>query len=192
MFSQELERLIPELRAYARMLCADRDRADDIVQNACLKAWKARRTFDPKKGSFKAWMFVITRNEFLQDVRKSKRTDTYCPSAFEATLTEECQLASRAECSEAIRQLFALNQDQRDVFILVIAVGYSYEEAASILKCSVGTVKSRINRARAKLIQKLSEDDALNRPRSSPRLDDRFHQVQDVFGYAEQIVGRAA
>ncbi|MCR9270599.1 MAG: RNA polymerase sigma factor [Henriciella sp.] len=192
MFSQELERLIPELRAYARMLSADRDRADDIVQNACLKAWKARRTFDPKKGSFKAWMFVITRNEFLQDVRKSRRTDTYCPSAFEATLTEECQLASRAECSEAIRQLFALNQDQRDVFILVIAVGYSYEEAAKILNCSVGTVKSRINRARAKLIEKLSQDNVRDPSGSAPGIEDGFHQVQDVFGYADQIVRRAA
>jgi len=67
MFTIDLEKIIPELRAYARMLCADRDLADDIVQNACLKAWKARDSFDPEKGSFKAWMFVITRRLILNN-----------------------------------------------------------------------------------------------------------------------------
>lgn len=192
MFTHDLEALIPELRAYARMLCANRDFADDIVQNACLKAWKARASFDPSKGSFKAWMFVITRNEFLQVVRKSKRTESHCPSAFETWLTQECQLAHRAEYSDAIRQLFTLNQDQRDVFILVVAVGYSYEEAAKILNCSVGTVKSRINRAREKLIEKLSglTNDREESNDSTPEFG--FLAVQDVLGYAQRLIDRAA
>lgn len=192
MFTQDLEALIPELRAYARMLCANRDFADDIVQNACLKAWKARASFDPSKGSFKAWMFVITRNEFLQVVRKSKRTESHCPSTFETWLTQECQLVHRAEYSDAIRQLFTLNQDQRDVFILVVAVGYSYEEAAKILKCSIGTVKSRINRARDKLIAKLSglADDTEETDAAQP--DVGFLAVQDVLGYAQRLIDRAA
>ena len=193
MFTQDLESLIPELRAYARMLCADRDLADDIVQNACLKAWKARASYDPAKGSFKAWMFVITRNEFLQMVRKSKRVESHCPSAFENWLTQECQLANRAEYSDAIRQLFALNQDQRDVFILVVAVGYSYEEAATILKCSIGTVKSRIKRARDKLIAKLTAPaDDVAEDAAESQTDYGFLAVQDVLGYAQSIVDRAA
>ena len=68
MFAAELEKIIPDLRAYARMLCGDAARADDIVQNACLKAWDARASFAPEKGSLKGWMMTITRNEFLQDV----------------------------------------------------------------------------------------------------------------------------
>ncbi|MEP1142585.1 MAG: RNA polymerase sigma factor [Henriciella sp.] len=192
MFTTDLERVIPELRAYARMLCADRDLADDIVQNACLKAWNARESFDPAKGTFKGWMFVITRNEFLQDVRKSKRTDYHAPTDLENWLTQECQLSTRAECSEAIRQLFALSQEQRDVFILVVAVGYSYEEAAQLLKCSIGTVKSRINRAREKLISKLSEQTPPEPSDDGLTIALPFHELTDVFGYADKLVRSAA
>ncbi len=192
MFTQDLESLLPELRAYARMLCADRDLADDIVQNACLKAWKARNSFDPQRGSFKAWMFVITRNEFFQMVRKSKRMENHAPSAFEAWLTQDCQLTNRAEYSDAIRQLFTLNQDQRDVFILVVAVGYSYEEAAKILNCSVGTVKSRINRAREKLIEKLTKPSEVTADLSESPIQNGFLAVQDVLGYAQDLIDRAA
>lgn len=192
MFTIDLEKIIPELRAYARMLCADRDLADDIVQNACLKAWKARDSFDPEKGSFKAWMFVITRNEFLQDIRKSRRTDYYAPTDFEQWLTQECQLSTRAECSEAIHQLFSLSQEQRDVFILVVAVGYSYEEAAQILDCSMGTVKSRISRAREKLISKLSEQTPPETSDAALTITMPFHELKDIFSYADNLVRRAA
>ena len=65
MFAKELEKLLPHARAYARMLSGDRELADDIVQNACLKAWNARKSYDPAKGSFKAWMFSITRTGFF-------------------------------------------------------------------------------------------------------------------------------
>lgn len=190
MFTQELETVLPELRGYARMLSSDRDVADDIVQNACLKAWTARNTFDPEKGSFKAWMFTITRNEFLQHIRKQKRTDCYAPSDLENWLVEDCQMTNRASCSEVIRQLFTLHPDQRDVFILVVAVGYSYEEAAKICGCEIGTIKSRINRARKKLTEKLDASQAGDVERASS--DGDFHNVMDIFGYADRLVKRAA
>ena len=142
MFATELEKIIPDLRAYARMLCGDAAKADDIVQNACLKAWDARASFAPEKGSFKGWMMTITRNEFLQDVRKQKRIDCYAPNDIEDWLVEECQLSNQAECSEAISQLFQLGREQRDVFILVIAMGYSYEEAAQICNCSIAAARN--------------------------------------------------
>ena len=141
MFTNELEKTLPHLRAYARMLCHDKDMADDVVQNACLKAWNARKSFDPKRGSFKSWMFTITRNEFLQLMRKRRPVDYYAPRDFESRLVQDCQLESRTNCSEAIKQLFSLNPEQRDVFILVVAVGYSYEEAAAICGCEIGTIK---------------------------------------------------
>ena len=190
MFADELEKLLPEIRAYARMLCVDRDLSDDIVQNACLKAWKAQDSFDPRKGSLKAWLFVITRNEFLQYMRKNKRMDVHAPTDFENWLTQDCQMSTRAACSDAIRELFSLNADQRDVFILVVAAGYSYEEAASILNCSVGTVKSRINRSREKLQARLTapEDDAVE------CMEDSFSflGIQDVFGRMDALVQPAA
>lgn len=190
MFTQELETLMPELRGFARMLCGDRDLADDIVQNACLKAWTARQSFDPKKGAFKSWMFTITRNEFLQHVRKQKRTESYAPSELENWLTEECQLNTRASCSDAIKRLFALKPEQRDVFILVVAMGYSYEEAAAICKCEIGTIKSRINRARKQLS---SEPDLTTSEDRAPQSSyPGFHGVRDVMGYAEALVQRAA
>ena len=190
MFADELEKLLPEIRAYARMLCVDRDLADDIVQNACLKAWKAQDSFDPQKGSLKAWVFVITRNEFLQHIRKNKRMDFHAPTDFENWLTQDCQMSTRAACSDAIKELFALNPDQRDVFILVVAAGYSYEEAASILNCSVGTVKSRINRSREKLQARLTsveEEADLDADNSNA-----FLGIQDVFGRVEALVQPAA
>lgn len=189
MFTNKLEKLIPEMRGYARMLCGSRDLADDIVQNACLKAWNARKTFDPDKGALKAWVFTITRNEFLQHLRKQKRVDVYAPSDLENWMVEECQMSQRAAFSEAIGALFNLNAEQRDVFILVIAAGYSYEEAASICKCSVGTIKSRINRARTKLIEQLNSDDG-----AITAGDDtaRFHNMRDLLVYVDHLVEKAA
>ncbi|MEM1148614.1 MAG: sigma-70 family RNA polymerase sigma factor [Pseudomonadota bacterium] len=189
MFTEALEKIIPEIRGYARMLCGDRERADDIVQNACLKAWDARRRFDPKKGSFKAWMFTITRNEFLQAVRQQTRTDARDQSVFAAGLSEDCQLLNRAACSEAIQHLFALKPEQRDVFILVVVAGYSYEEAAKICKCSLGTIKSRINRARAQLEALYSDASEVSEMRERPR---SFHAIADLLLYADRLVQRAA
>ena len=191
MFAKELEKLLPHARAYARMLSGDRELADDIVQNACLKAWNARKSFDAAKGSFKAWMFSITRNEFLQHLRKTKRIDCYAPSDLENILTTDCNLAHKTECSEAIRQLFTLSPEQRDVFILVVAAGYSYEEAAKICGCSIGTIKSRINRARAKLV---SETDAIA---VASRNDDGtdcvpIQTIPDLIDYVEDLVRPAA
>lgn len=190
MFTDELEAILPEIRAYARMLCSNRDMADDIVQNACLKAWKARASFDPKRGAFRAWMFTITRNEFLQLVRKQRPVDCYDPAEFEYRLVQECQLESRLACSDAIQALFKLSAEQRDVFILVLAAGYSYEEAAMICNCSVGTIKSRINRARSKLSELLatSEKDDLHSAAQSIE----FHGLDDIFGRVDALVKDAA
>ena len=190
MFAVELEKILPELLGFARMLCRDASRAEDIVQNACLKAWNARKSFSPEKGSFKAWMMAITRNEFLQDARKNQRIDCYDPSDLEDRLVTDCQLSHRAECSDAIQQVFRLGREQRDVFILVVAMGYSYEETAAICKCSVGTIKSRINRARAKL-NAMRHDDQLEGAEVEES-DLPLQNIGDLCGYAEQLVLSAA
>lgn len=190
MFTTDLENVIPDLRAYARMLCRDRDMADDVVQNACLKAWDAQASFDPERGTFKAWMFTILRNEFLQMVRKRRPVDCHAPEHFEQRLVQACQLDHRNDCSDAIKQLFLLSREQRDVFILVVAVGYTYEEAARICNCSVGTIKSRINRARAALAEIRASQEAVSAPADKDRA--RFHSLSDIFGYVENLVQQAA
>ena len=190
MFTTELETLLPELRGFARMLCGDRDLADDIVQNACLKAWTARTSFDPQQGAFKSWMFTIVRNEFLQHARKHKRVESYAPSELENWLTQDCQFSTRASCSDAIKRLFALKPEQRDVFILVVAIGYSYEEAAKICNCEVGTIKSRINRARKQLSE--TQVDPVTGAEMQGKSHPGFHGVRDIMGYAEALIQRAA
>ena len=123
-------------------------------------------------------------------VRKQKRIDCYAPNDIEDWLVEECQLSNQAECSEAISQLFQLGREQRDVFILVIAMGYSYEEAAQICNCSIGTIKSRISRARANLafIRERAEDAETSDTAITPAP----HSIQDLCGYAEQLLHSAA
>lgn len=190
MFAADIEKILPDLRGFARMLCGDRERADDIVQNACLKAWRARASFNPAKGSFKSWMMKITRNEFLQDLRKHKRIDCYAPSDLENWLIADCQLANQAECSDAIQKLFTLDRNQRDVFILVVAMGYSYEETAEICRCTVGTIKSRIHRARAKL-HALRDADTDFRTAHAGDLP-VISGIDDLCGYAEGLVQSAA
>ena len=150
----------------------------------------ARESFSPDKGSFIAWMMTITRNEFLQDVRKTKRIDCYDPHDLEDRLVSDCPLSHQVECSEAIQQVFRLGREQRDVFILVVAMGYSYEEAAAICKCSIGTIKSRINRARAKL-QSMRESDEIG-DETLPVPEIPLHSIGDLCGYAEQLVQSAA
>lgn len=190
MFAAEIEKIIPDLRGFARMLCGDPARADDIVQNACLKAWRARESYCAEKGSFKSWLMTITRNEFLQDLRKNKRVECYAPSDLENWLVEDCQLASQAECSDAIRQVFTLGREQRDVFILVVAMGYSYEEAAKICRCSIGTIKSRVNRARSKLlsIRENGADAEVDLESDAPSVSG----INDLYGYAAALVRSAA
>ena len=123
-------------------------------------------------------------------MRKRRPVDYYAPEDFESRLVQDCQLDSRTDCSEAIKQLFSLNPEQRDVFILVVAVGYSYEEAAAICGCEVGTIKSRINRARAKLAELQSKDGADDTPSDDMHIS--FHGLQDILGHVDDLVRNAA
>jgi len=110
-------------------------------------------------------------------------------SVFAAGLSEDCQMLNRAACSEAIQHLFTLKPEQKDVFILVVVAGYSYEEAAKICKCSIGTIKSRINRARAQLETLYDDASEASARGARPR---SFHAVADLLLYADRLVQRAA
>lgn len=149
-FKKELEQLIPHLRAFARNLCGKADLADDLAQDALMKAWAARKRY--KAGTnMRAWVFVILRNQFLSQMRRSRFTGDWDEGVAERTLSTPAHQDHQMQLSDLQRALMRLPAAQREALILVGAGGFSYEEAASICDCAVGTVKSRVARARAAL-----------------------------------------
>lgn len=148
MFSDQLQHLLPDLRAYARMLCGDVTRADDIVQNACLRAWQARESFDAGKGPLRGWLFRIVRNEFYSQTRNEKRRRSEASTRFEDEFVADCAIDARSDLSRMLQAVQSLKDAQRDAFLLVVAAGFTYEEAGEVLGCSAETVKSRVSRAR--------------------------------------------
>lgn len=188
MFSEDLEKHLPHLRAYARVLCGDVVRADDIVQNACLKAWENRAGFDPEKGVLRAWLFRIVRNEFYQQKRADQVRETDPETSVEIHLVAECGLQTRSDLSRMLQAIQSLKHAQRDAFLLVAAAGFTYQEAADVLGCSEGTVKSRVSRARELAIGKYHSeqwfDDKQNQS-SSPiaQLHEALNRIQ-AFAHA--------
>lgn len=152
-FRTELEPLIPQVRAFARFLCqSDRAAADDLAQEALLRAWQARASFEPGT-QLRAWLFVILRNLFYSDRRRAWRNVAYDETAAERTLQTKSVQAELMELDDVRRALALLPDDQREALILVTAGGLSYDEAAHICGCAVGTIKSRVNRGRRALAQ---------------------------------------
>ena len=149
-FRQELTRLIPQLRAFARTLCGDATAADDLAQDAMLKAWDARQSFQMGT-NMKAWTFMILRNQFYSEKRRSWRQTQLDQEVAERTLVAVDDPEAPVALDELRQGLGMLPAEQREALILVGVVGFAYEEAAAICNCAVGTVKSRVSRARRAL-----------------------------------------
>jgi RNA polymerase sigma-70 factor (ECF subfamily) len=149
-FKRELVGLIPHLRAFARTLCGDPASADDLAQDAMMKAWDARRSFQPGT-NMKAWTFMILRNQFYSEKRRSWRQSQLDQEAAERTLVATDDPSAPIALDELRQALSSLPDEQREALILVGAGGFAYEEAAEICQCAVGTVKSRVSRARRAL-----------------------------------------
>lgn len=150
---KDLVALLPNLRAFAIALSGDHDRADDLVQETVLKAWSHLDSFT-EGTNLRAWLFTILRNTFLSDLR-SRRHEV--PLDVEVLATAPDQY-SRCEGNEMRRALNELNPEQRSAIILVGAEGFTYEEAAVICGCAIGTIKSRVHRARHHLLKRLGAD----------------------------------
>lgn len=146
-FVDQLEALIPDMRAFARSLCKDVTLSDDLVQDTCLKAWSAMDKFDPSK-PMRPWLFRILRNEFYQITRRSWRNVAAEPDQLENSLVEACALDTQSEMSRMSAAINNLPDAQRDALVLVLAAGFTYDEAGEICNCSAGTIKSRVSRAR--------------------------------------------
>ena len=149
-FKRELVALIPHLRAFARTLCGDATSADDLAQEAMMKAWVARDSYQLGT-NMKAWTFMILRNQFYSERRRSWRQTQLDQEAAERTLVAIDDPSSPLALDEMRLGLAMLPPEQREALILVGASGFSYEEAAEICGCAVGTVKSRVSRARRAL-----------------------------------------
>jgi RNA polymerase sigma-70 factor, ECF subfamily len=149
-FKHELVALIPHLRAFARTLTGDPTAADDLAQDAMMKAWDARASFEMGT-NMKAWTFMILRNQFYSEKRRSWRQSQLDQEAAERTLVAIDDPAAPVALDELRLGLSMLPSEQREALVLVGAGGFAYEEAAEICGCAVGTVKSRVSRARRAL-----------------------------------------
>lgn len=155
-FKRELVQLIPHLRAFARTLAGDPTSADDLAQDAMMKAWDARESFQLGT-NMKAWTFMILRNQFYSEKRRSWRQSQLDQEAAERTLVAVDDPEAPVALDELRMSLNMLPAEQREALILVGAGGFAYEEAAEICGCAVGTVKSRVSRAR-RALQSILED----------------------------------
>jgi RNA polymerase sigma-70 factor, ECF subfamily len=146
---------VPSLRAFAISLSGNVDRADDLVQETLLRALANIDSFQPGS-NMPAWLFTILRNLFRSEYRKRRREVEDADGSYAQSLKSQPEQTGHIEFQEFRQALGKLPQDQREALILVGASGFSYEEAADICGCAVGTIKSRVNRARARLADMLS------------------------------------
>ena len=150
---------VPSLRAFAISLSGNIDRADDLVQETLLRALSHIDSFQPGT-NMPAWLFTILRNLFRSEYRKRRREVEDADGRYAETLKSHPEQTGRVELEEFRTALAKLPPDQREALILVGASGFSYEDAAGICGCAVGTIKSRVNRARSRLAAILSIESA--------------------------------
>jgi RNA polymerase sigma-70 factor (ECF subfamily) len=150
---------VPGLRAFAISLSGNVDRADDLVQETLLRAVSNIDSFQP--GShMSAWLITILRNLFRTEYRKRRREVEDADGRHVDSLKSPPEQPGRVEFEEFRVALAKLPSGQREALLLVGASGFSYEEAAAICESAVGTIKSRVYRARTRLSKLLSIDSA--------------------------------
>ena len=151
--------LIPALRAFAWSLSHNAADSDDLVQDTLIKAWTNRAKFEPGT-NLRAWLFTILRNTYYTSMVRRRREVADENGKHAATLsagpTQDWSVAMRA-LQAALRRL---PDEHREALILVGAAGLTYEEAAEICGCALGTIKSRVNRARARLLRLMDAEEA--------------------------------
>src|ERR1700689_375299 len=147
--------VIPNLRAFAVSLCGNPDRADDLVQETLVKAWGNLDSF-VEGTNLPAWLFTILRNFYYSEYRKRRREVADSDGAIATRLATAPAQNGHMDMLDLHAALQQLPNDQREALILIGASGLSYEEAATICGCAIGTMKSRVNRARNRLAELLS------------------------------------
>jgi RNA polymerase sigma-70 factor (ECF subfamily) len=141
---------VPKLRAFALALCGRSPAADDLVQETLVKAWANIASFEPGSNMI-GWLYTILRNEFYSEFRKRRHEVGDQDGVFAARLASPPTQEEHIHFLDFRDALGRLAEDHREALMLVGASGLSYEDAAAMCGCAVGTMKSRVNRARAKL-----------------------------------------
>jgi RNA polymerase sigma-70 factor, ECF subfamily len=150
---------IPSLRAFAISLTYNVDAADDLVQEAILRAWRNIDKFQPGT-SIHAWLFTILRNSFYSQYRKARREVSDPEGSYAALLGTAPEQNTKCDFQDMRTALAKLSVEHREALILIAAEGLSYEEAAQVCGVATGTIKSRVHRARERLAQLLGVEDA--------------------------------
>jgi RNA polymerase sigma-70 factor, ECF subfamily len=150
---------IPSLRAFAWSLARNPSDADDLVQETLTKAWTYREKYEAGT-NLRAWLFTILRNTWYSTIAKRGREVADEEGRHAASLTAEGSQEWAVELTALREALNELQPEHREAIVLVGAAGLSYEEAAEIAGCALGTIKSRVNRARNRLAERL----AMERP----------------------------
>jgi RNA polymerase sigma-70 factor, ECF subfamily len=153
-FKEGLVGELQSLRAFAISIAGNIDRADDLVQDTLLKAWNNMHAYT-EGTNLRAWLFTILRNTFYSDYRKRSR-EIEDDGTYSERLAVHAAQDGHMDLTDFRTALAKLPSDQREALILVGASGFSYEEAAEICGCALGTIKSRINRARSRLADLLA------------------------------------
>jgi RNA polymerase sigma-70 factor, ECF subfamily len=161
-FKDDLVAEIPGLRAFAVSLCGSVTLADDLVQEALLRAWANSDKFQIGT-SLRAWLFTILRNIYYSQYRKRSREVQDSNGVYARGIAVEGDQESHLDLADFRKALAKLPVEQREVLTMVGASGLSYEEAATICGVEIGTIKSRLSRARTKLSELLG----LNERRAS-------------------------
>jgi RNA polymerase sigma-70 factor, ECF subfamily len=156
-FKDDLIAEMANLRAFAVSLCGSVSVADDLVQETLLRAWSKWDKFQPGT-SLRAWLFTILRNIYYSNCRKSVREVQDSDGVYAQRLVVPGNQESHVDLEDFRKALKRLPAEQREVLILVGACGVSYEEAATICSVEVGTIKSRLSRARTQLVGLLGWD----------------------------------
>lgn len=162
-FKKELVAAIPKLRAYAMALTRSSAEADDLVQESLLRAWKFRHGYQPG-GALQAWLCKILRNTYYTSIRARWSLVQDVDGQHALALACEPDQEWRLKHHELIRAMGQLTELLRESLLLVVGQGLSYEEAAEVAGCPVGTMKSRVNRGRERLAEIMGEtiDPAVN------------------------------
>ena len=148
---QQVVALLPDLRGFARFLARDPVAADDLVQDAVLRAFKALDQFQPGT-NLKAWLFTILRNQFYEQRRRARRETAVMAEFAETDTPVTSNQYERSEVADLQVLIFRLPPLLREALILIGAQGLTHEEAAAICSVPVGTMKARLSRARAQLV----------------------------------------
>ena len=153
-FRDAMLEALPNLRAFAISLTGNPDRADDCVQTTVLKALTSRERFEAGT-NMRAWLFTILRNSFFSEHRKRRREVQDTDGIYAAELVSAPDQAAKLDLQDVQTALTKIPSEQREALVLVASEGLAYEQVAEITGVAVGTVKSRVNRARQRLAKLL-------------------------------------